>query len=341
MSGATELALIEETALGLLGAPTPDATFDTAAWALLEDSGLSLVGIAEEDGGAGGGLAVAAVVARAAARSASMLPVAETALLGGWMLAGAGHAIPRGPLTACTLADGALVASASGYELSGRAGSVPWARVAERVAVLVDGMVVSVDPARAVVVPGENLAGEPRDDLIFERAPLAEGEVRAAGALCPNDVLRRGALLRALGIVGAIDAATRLTFDFVRSRQQFGRPLSAFQAVQQLVAELAAEAAATAIAVDAAVEGETHVRVAAAKTQAGRGATVAARITHQLHGAIGVTHECSLHLFTRRLWSWRDEYGSETFWANELGRAAAARGGDGLWSFLADDEVTQ
>ena len=59
-----------------------------------------------------------------------------------------------------------------------------------------------------------------------------------------------------------------------------------------------------------------------------------AEIAHQVHGAIGFTHEHRLHHLTRRLWSWRDEFGVESDWSIELGRLAAAKGGDGLWPLL-------
>ena len=57
---------------------------------------------------------------------------------------------------------------------------------------------------------------------------------------------------------------------------------------------------------------------------------------HQVHGAIGFTYEHSLHFATRRLWSWRAEFGSESVWAIELGRRVAARGADNLWNDLTE-----
>jgi hypothetical protein len=61
------------------------------------------------------------------------------------------------------------------------------------------------------------------------------------------------------------------------------------------------------------------------------------RIAHQLHGAVGFTHEHQLHRFTTRLWSWRDEYGGEREWAARLGRFAAVSGPAGLWDWLTRD----
>jgi acyl-CoA dehydrogenase len=49
---------------------------------------------------------------------------------------------------------------------------------------------------------------------------------------------------------------------------------------------------------------------------------------------MGFTEEHSLHYLTRRLWSWRDEFGDETYWAALLGRRIAAAGGAGLWPLI-------
>ena len=57
-------------------------------------------------------------------------------------------------------------------------------------------------------------------------------------------------------------------------------------------------------------------------------------IAHQVHGAIGFTYEHALQFVTRRLWSWRAEFGGEGDWAVELGRAVSERGADALWPHL-------
>jgi alkylation response protein AidB-like acyl-CoA dehydrogenase len=74
--------------------------------------------------------------------------------------------------------------------------------------------------------------------------------------------------------------------------------------------------------------------LAAAKIRAGEAAGAVAEIAHQVHGAIGFTEEHSLHYLTRRLWSWRDEFGHEGFWAAELGRRVAEAGPDQLWPLI-------
>ena len=81
--------------------------------------------------------------------------------------------------------------------------------------------------------------------------------------------------------------------------------------------------------------GDIEFAAASAKLRVGEAAGKVCDIVHQVHGAIGFTHEHRLHHFTRRLWSWRDEFGVESQWALDLGRLMIAEGADGLWPFLA------
>ena len=78
------------------------------------------------------------------------------------------------------------------------------------------------------------------------------------------------------------------------------------------------------------------LEAASAKIRVGEAATEGAAIAHQVLGAIGFTQEHTLHRFTRRLWGWRDDFGSESVWAVKLGNLVAAKGADGLWPMLAE-----
>ena len=149
-----------------------------------------------------------------------------------------------------------------------------------------------------------------------------------------------GALLRAAQMAGAMEAALGLATAYANDRVQFGRPIGKFQAIQQQLALLAEETAAALVAVESAAisvaEGRQSAEFAvpAAKIRAGEAAETVAEIAHQVHGAIGFTEEHSLHYLTRRLWSWRDEFGDEAYWAGVLGRRIAAAGGAGLWPLI-------
>jgi acyl-CoA dehydrogenase len=125
---------------------------------------------------------------------------------------------------------------------------------------------------------------------------------------------------------------------YVTERKQFGRPIGTFQAVQHNLAILAGHVAAAGIAAGhafrAADRGEATFEIAVAKVRVGEAAGVGAGLAHQAHGAIGFTYEHSLHFVTRRLWSWRAEFGAEAHWAERIGREAIARGPDALWSHV-------
>ena len=129
------------------------------------------------------------------------------------------------------------------------------------------------------------------------------------------------------------------------SRTQFGRPLSKFQAVQNLVSDIAAEAslarAATEAALTHAVTGgwsspKLEYLVAAARSCAGHGAAVVVRNAHQVHGAIGTTGEHRLHAFTRAAVAWRSEFGSMRYWDEVVVDSAMYASAGGLWSLIAD-----
>jgi len=101
-----------------------------------------------------------------------------------------------------------------------------------------------------------------------------------------------------------------------------------------LAGHTAAAGIAAANAFRAADRGDAVFEIAVAKTRTGEAAGLGAGIAHQCHGAIGFTYEHLLHFATRRLWSWRAEFGAENYWAAELGRGVARSGADALWSDL-------
>lgn len=286
-------------------------------WRRLEAAELTRVGIPEERGGSGGGLEEAAAVLWQAGRFAAPVPLAETSLLAGRLLAGSELELPEGPLSAGALAEGSA--------------QVPYGRCAGAVVLLEgDGVLLLLRAGDFELEPGVNLAGEPRDRV----RPRAGAGTRADSAWSRAEFRRLAALARAIQIAGALEAVLEQTVDYAAQRHQFGSPLNRFQAVQELMVGVAQEAAAAAGAVRAAIQEPSPYLVAAAKARASRAAGAAARGAHQVHGAIGFTHEHALHLHTRRLWSWRDEYGSEAEWSRVLGEMVRDAGPGGLWPLI-------
>lgn len=159
----------------------------------------------------------------------------------------------------------------------------------------------------------------------------------------PRDDLRAAATVSLMA--GAMGQALQLSIDHVNMRQQFGRPLAKFQAVQQALAVMACEVAAVDVAaaalasrLDAAAfdDEQAGFEIAAAKLRANRAVGVVTAVAHQVHGAIGFTAEYDLHKLTIPLMRWRSAYGNDAFWAKRLGQMVALRGGAGLWTTLTE-----
>jgi len=307
-----------EARIGYRTLPDP---LDSAAWRHLEDAGLTRLG---SDTDSGGGPAEVAVTLRSLARYAVTVPVAETDLLAGWLATTAGLDIPdTGPLTVA-----AGRASRSGGRIIAHLTDVPYAAEAAAVVLaLRDGdrlMVAVGDPARLSVTRGRNTGGEPRDHVSVDES---YDSFTAAGTI--DELTRRGAWARCMQTLGALDAAVEFSVAHTREREQFGRPLSAFQSVQHNLATMAGEVerarAAANLAVAAAVDfgfedPRTDFAVTAAKVTLGQVVPGVVTAAHQLHGAIGVTLEHRLWLVTMRARCWIEEFGDTAHYARRLGR---------------------
>ncbi len=258
-------------------------------------------------------LADALAVLTTVGRHAVPLPLAEMLLANRWLDDDAG-------LTSVGLGD------ASGAQ------AVPWGRRADRViAIGADGTWLLEDLS---VEEAVNLAGEPRDKVTGAKSQPLELE---------EDGYLLLALSRVALMAGGLSRALDLSLAYVNEREQFGRPIAKFQAVQHHLAVMAAETAAALRAADAALAGidgdRAEEEVAVGKSRVGEAVRTVAELAQQVHGAMGYTHEHRLHHTTRRLWAWRDEFGTEPVWERRLGEKlaalVAAEGGTGLWSFIA------
>lgn len=313
-------------------------------WDALVEGGLPWLGVPPSSGGAGGSVRDAAAVLRLVGRRAAPVPVAEAGLAG-WLLASAGLDVPRAHVAVGgwhPRDEVRLRRAGGGWELDGRLHRVAWAGEAAQLAVLAwaEGAwrVAVVPIAGVTVTEGRNLAGERRD------AVSASGARVDAVADGPDGVdvealWLRGAFTRAVLLAGALERTAEQTIDYANGREQFGRPINRFQAVQQHLVRLSSEAAlagmAAYVAAEALERGEGEFEVGVAKAVASRAAGVVGGLAHQVHGAIGMTEESTLHHLTRRLWTWRQEFGSARWWNRRLGRGLAGGGADRLWSRLA------
>ena len=232
-------------------------------------------------------------------------------------------------------------------KLSGRADGVPFARESEHIAVLAgDGKqqyIALVETGHCRLSDSRNLAGDPANIVTFERVtPLRIAP--APRGFDQTSLMLMGSIIRSIETAGALEAILSLSVAYANERVAFERRIGKFQAVQQNLARLAGEtAAAIAIAgsaVDAAAQTETFdegvfLEAASAKIRTAEAAAEGSAIAHQVFGAIGFTQEHILHRFTLRMLSWRDDFGSESYWAAELGKLIARRGADDFWPLVA------
>jgi alkylation response protein AidB-like acyl-CoA dehydrogenase len=271
---------------------------------------------------------------RRSAYHALPVPLAET-MIGGRLLAAAGLEVPEGALTVAPVMPSDVLEFKAGKVLNGNARRIPWGNQCAHAVVAAENEIglISLDACKPSIA--KNLAGEPRAAIKFDAQSLvAHASLEGAGAR----LLLEGALVRSVQMAGALERTLAYTLQYAGERVQFGRAIGKFQAVQHLLAVLAGQVAASSAAADAAVEASADAAdgfaVAVAKARIGEAAGKAAEIAHQVHGAMGFTREHNLHYSTRRLWSWRDEFGNETYWQSRLGREVAARGADALWPML-------
>lgn len=311
-----------------------------SAWVAIEEGGFCAAAAPETLGGSGASWLDLYPIVHGTGKHALPLPLPET-MLANWLLGRAGIPSILGPASISSV--GALTQRDG--KVTGHVIQVPWGRhVNHVVAITRDAapQVVVLDRASASSVNAAlNAAREPRDDLHFlDVAPIVQAPLPPH---LPEDVLRRGAAtMRSAQIAGALERILDLSMGYAAERKQFGRPIAAFQAIQHQLALLAEHVSAATVAAEEALASLDRdldvLPVAAAKICAGEAASAGAAIGHAVLGAIGFTYEHSLHLYTRRLWSWRSEFGSQTAWAQDLGRAICESGDRRLWPILTGTE---
>jgi acyl-CoA dehydrogenase len=133
---------------------------------------------------------------------------------------------------------------------------------------------------------------------------------------------RRAAAVTAAEMAGAIDRIATMTAGYVTERQQFGRPISAFQVVAHGAARLATLAQAATWSARLACTSADPSDTSAAKGWISAASVEVVALAHQLHGAIGFTEEYGLQRLSKRLRTLRFAFGDDRFHHRALGRPA-------------------
>lgn len=253
---------------GALRAAVERPGLDRALWRELGEAGFFALRLPEADGGVGAGLPEA------------VLAFEE-----------AGRALLPGPLVATHLAAGRVPGAASGEAVvtAVDGGLVEWLAEAD----VVDGVArggaegACVDSGASGAVPVRSV-----DPL----TPLH----RVEGSLWPTDPV--AVLLTAAEQLGTATRVCELAVQHARTREQFGRPIGAFQAVAHLCAQLLVRAETARAAVYAAAVTADPADIAAARLLADDAAVRGARDCLQVHGGMGFTWESEVHLHMKRAW---------------------------------------
>ena len=289
-------------------------------WQKLEETGLADALLAEAEGGAGLGLGEMFGVLEQCGAHALPLPLGET-MLARALLAQANMACPAGSIA---LAQGAVQVDGGLHCALVRGGQVA------------DSVLVQVQEEAGVwhllSVSQARLA--PHALALDASLSWSSEQLRAAGVIRPGpqfDARSLQAAVVAAQMAGAMREVFQRSLQYANERQQFGRAIGKFQAIQHQLAVMSEHVFAARMAAQLGCSGDGIVpdslRVAVAKARCSEAAPVVTELAHAIHGAIGFTEEYDLQLFTRRLHAWRLTAGSEGYWQALAGQALMSHEG--------------
>ena len=307
-----------------------DAGDTGSVWGQVCELGLAGIGMPEDKGGSGGSLADLVVVVRELARAGLSTPIVEASTSSYAVDAAAGESFE----TIVVAPDLDVSSNAVTANLT----QVPFADRATGLVIVTASSVVTVPLA------GESVTVEPSHDI----ADLPDARVNLAGASVAHisrgpgaaQVIDRLALTRSAALLGTAWGAYELTRKYVMEREQFGAPLVKIPAVSTTLAQMAVRTRFAQSALDRATAAcaDAHTpalhrfgAVSAARISAATAATLVARTSHQLHGAVGITAEYDLHRYTSKLWALRDADQSEFAYCRRLGARVREEGEIQLW----------
>jgi alkylation response protein AidB-like acyl-CoA dehydrogenase len=320
--------------------------YSPAFWSALAELGLLGLTLPEEHGGSGMTMLDAAIVYEELGRSlvpsphfvscvlaaGALLRAADSAVRQRWLpRVASGEAVlsvawlergggfgPDGVQVTATPADG-------GYVLDGVKQHVPFARAADALLVLArapQGVVLLLVDAGT---PGLTLqqqltvAADTQFAVTFDGVTVpADGVVDATGEAWGHwhDTMLDGAILLGAQAVGGARAALELTIDYAQKREQFDRPLGAFQAIAHYLADATAAVDGTQTlvweAAWARAEDRSVERLAPmAKLYAGKTFRDITAMAQQVFGGNGFTLDFDVQLYFRRAKSWQLNYWDE------------------------------
>jgi alkylation response protein AidB-like acyl-CoA dehydrogenase len=315
-----------------------------AHWATLAEMGVLALNVPQEYGGLGAGPVETMLVMQAFGRGLVLEPFLSSAVLGATLIARAAHASRKAEMLA-GIADGSLKTALAtlepgarfdlwniamtaeptrgGFLLTGRKGVVLHGDSADMLLVsartsgeqadrhgitlfAVDAHAAGVEVKGFPALDGQRVA-----EVFLERVHVdAQAVIGAVDQGYPllEWTVDQGIFAICAEAVGAMSHLIDLTFDYLRTRKQFGSPIGKFQALQHRAADMltALEQAKSIVYFAAAKLGDGddeagHRAVTAAKALIGKSARFVAQQAVQLHGGMGMTDELAVGWYVKRL----------------------------------------
>ncbi|RZL91497.1 MAG: acyl-CoA dehydrogenase [Variovorax sp.] len=296
-----------------------------ALWRALADNGFLELMASEAAGGAGLELDALFPIFVAFGRHAVPVPAAQSIAARALLRDGVA---PEGMVTLVghgrREADGSVTAA-----------NVAFGTIADFALANLDGDLVLLEAARA-----ERTATGVRGSLC---ASLRWPKEAIPSPIGDNgrEVAAFSAALHAAAIAGAMERMFAMTLSYCNDRVQFGKAIGKFQAVQHQLSVMAEHVACAGVAAELAFAAGAKVpallAAATAKSRTSTSVPLVASTAHALHGAIGVTEEFDLQLYSRRLHEWRMADGSEAYWNRIVGEAMLAHAAPLTLQFLMEE----
>jgi alkylation response protein AidB-like acyl-CoA dehydrogenase len=337
--------------------------FDRALWKAMAQQGFAAVLIPESDGGVGFGVTGAGIIAEQMGRTLTSSPLLSTAVLGATAVLAAGSNaqkaailkhISSGEMLLALASDEAArhapaniktraEASGNGFKITGAKTFVLDGSVADTLIVvartsgedqsrkgltlfLVDAKAAGVQVTRTIMVDGRNAA-----DIRFEAVQVAGEDVLGSidgGWAVLEKTLDAGRAVLAAEMLGVARESLDRTVDYLKQREQFGKKIGEFQALQHRAAHLFCEIelvrSVVLKALQAADSGDPRAAALAslAKGKSSEVVKLATNEAVQMHGGIGMTDDFDIGFFMKRARAAAETFGDMAFHSDRMARLA-------------------
>ncbi|HVW79931.1 MAG TPA: acyl-CoA dehydrogenase family protein [Mycobacteriales bacterium] len=276
-------------------------------WRAAADAGWFGLGLAEECGGAGFDLIDEALLCKELGRRAVPGPFIATVLAARVAAAGGARDIADRLLSGQARA-GIAISGDNAARLIDAIGADYLLLLDSRSARL---LAASAAQDRAAVAGLDELTSR-ESATLTTTDPLVSVDAQGGA------IALRGSVLVSAVLSGIADAARDMAVGYAKTREQFGTPIGAFQAVKHRCADMAVGAALAdaqltfaALSVSESAPDAAY-QAAAARVVSERAALSNAREAIQIYGGIGVTWECDAHLYLKRVHALRELLGGES-----------------------------